>query len=108
MRMRSDGAPASHVGPVHVSMNDYLIHGFRDIPLVAREGMVLRHLWPETEGALGLWVGALRGGRRPASGVGVRVAGRRRPAALRPLTPSPADHARVPHGGGAVHERVDG
>lgn len=62
-----NGAPIAHAGPVHVSMNDYLIHRLRDIPRVAREGMILRHGWPETEGALGLWVGTLRGGQRQVS-----------------------------------------
>jgi hypothetical protein len=48
-------------------MNDYLIYRVRDIPRVAREGMRFRHHWPETDGALGLWVAALRGGRRQVS-----------------------------------------
>src|SRR5262249_46536528 len=54
-------------GPVHVSMNDYLMHRGRDVPRVAREGLRLRHRWPRTEGALGLWVATLRGGRRQVS-----------------------------------------
>jgi hypothetical protein len=48
-------------------MNDYLIHRFRDVPRVAREGLQLRHDWPETEGALGLWFAALSCGRRQVS-----------------------------------------
>ena len=58
-----------HPGPgtVHVSMNDYLIHRLRDVPRVAREGMRLRREWPETEGALGLWMAAFKGGRRQVS-----------------------------------------
>jgi hypothetical protein len=48
-------------------MNDYLIHRLRDIPRVAREGFRLRTNWPETEGALGLWMAAFRGGRRQVS-----------------------------------------
>ncbi len=62
-----NGAPIAHSGPVHVSMNDYLIHRYRDVPRVGREGMILRHHWPETEGALGLWVGSLRDLRRQVS-----------------------------------------
>jgi hypothetical protein len=54
-------------GPVHVSMNDYLIHRVRDIPRVAREGMRLRGRWPETEGALGLWFASFNLGRRQVS-----------------------------------------
>ena len=54
-------------GPVHVSMNDYLIHRLRDVPRVAREGLRLRRHWPETAGALGLWMASFRGGRRQVS-----------------------------------------
>lgn len=62
-----EGAPQSFAGPVHVSMNDYLIHRLRDVPRVAREGFRLRRHWPETEGALGLWFASLKGGRRQVS-----------------------------------------
>jgi len=48
-------------------MNDYLIHRLRDIPRVAFEGYRLRRGWPQTDGALGLWVAGLRGGRRQVS-----------------------------------------
>ena len=54
-------------GPVHVSMNDYLIHRLRDVPRVAREGLRLRRRWGQTEGALGLWMAAFRRGRRQVS-----------------------------------------
>jgi hypothetical protein len=54
-------------GPVYVSMNDYLIRRLRDIPRVAREGLRLRRQWPRTEGALGLWMAAFKGGRRQVS-----------------------------------------
>ena len=62
-----DGASEAVEGPVHVSMNDYLIHRARDIPRVAREGLRFRRRWPDTEGALGVWMAALRGGRRQVS-----------------------------------------
>src|SRR5713101_4575836 len=62
-----DGATGEFAGPVHVSMNDYLIHRVRDIPRVARVGLALRHHWPDTEGALGLWFAVLKGGRRQVS-----------------------------------------
>lgn len=61
------GQPDPGCGPVHVSMNDYLIHRFRDVPRVALEGLRLRRRWPETEGALGLWFAVFRGGRRQVS-----------------------------------------
>jgi hypothetical protein len=54
-------------GPVHVSMNDYLVRRWRDIPKVALEGLRLRRRWPQTEGALGLWVASFRLGRRQVS-----------------------------------------
>jgi hypothetical protein len=61
------GTPERFAGPVHVSMNDYLIHRLRDIPRVAWEGMRLRRRWPDTEGALGLWFASFKGGRRQVS-----------------------------------------
>ncbi|HZR83528.1 MAG TPA: hypothetical protein VFD92_20710 [Candidatus Binatia bacterium] len=54
-------------GPVHVSMNDYLIHRLRDVPRVAREGLRLRSRWRRTEGALGLWFASFKFGRRQVS-----------------------------------------
>jgi hypothetical protein len=84
-----DGAPRSHAGPVHVSMNDYLVHRLRDVPRVAREGMRFRRAWPETEGALGQWVAAFRGGRRQVS-----VSVWRTPDDLRRFVRSPV-HLRI-------------
>jgi hypothetical protein len=72
-----------------VSMNDYLIHRVRDIPRVAREGLRLRRRWPRTEGALGLWVASLRGGRRQIS-----VSVWRDPEDLRRFVRSP-EHLRI-------------
>lgn len=62
-----NGALDPGSGPVHVSMNDYLIHRLRDVPRVAFEGLRLRRRWPQTEGALGLWFATFRGGRRQVS-----------------------------------------
>jgi hypothetical protein len=76
-------------GPVHVSMNDYLIHRLRDIPRVAWEGIRLRRRWPETEGALGLWMAALGTGRRQVS-----VSIWRSPEDLRRFVRSP-EHLRI-------------
>ena len=84
-----DGAADSFTGPVQVSMNDYLIHRLGDVPRVAREGLRLRRHWPQTEGALGLWFAALRGGRRQIS-----VSVWRDPHALRQFVRSPA-HLRI-------------
>jgi hypothetical protein len=83
------GAPAPVLGAVHVSMNDYLIHRLRDVPRVAREGFRLRGRWPETEGALGLWMAALRGGRRQVS-----ISIWRGPEDLRQFVRS-AEHLRI-------------
>lgn len=63
---RDGSAPPPH-GPVHVSMNDYLIHRYRDVPRVGIEGMRFRREWPRTEGALGLWVASNADGRRQIS-----------------------------------------
>jgi hypothetical protein len=59
----------SHVsdGPVHVSMNDYLILRWRDVPRVALAGMRLRRQWPATPGAVGLWFASFSTGRRQVS-----------------------------------------
>ena len=83
------GTARSHPGPVHVSMNDYLIHRFTDVPRVALAGLRLRGRWPETEGALGLWFAGLRGGRRQVS-----VSVWRSPEDLGQFVRSP-DHLRI-------------
>jgi len=83
------GALEPGPGPVHVSMNDYLIHRWRDIPRVARDGMLLRRDWPRTEGALGLWIGTFRAIRRQVS-----ISIWRDPEDLRRFVRSPA-HLRI-------------
>jgi hypothetical protein len=70
-------------------MNDFLIHTFADVPRVAREGLRFRHHWPDTPGALGLWVAAVRAGRRQIS-----VSVWRDPDGLRQFVRSP-DHLRI-------------
>jgi hypothetical protein len=83
------GSEAPPGGPVHVSMNDYLIHRLRDIPRVSYQGLWFRHHWPGTDGALGLWVAGLRAGRRSVS-----VSVWRDPDALRAFVRSPR-HLRI-------------
>jgi len=61
------GSLAAPDGAVHVSMNDYLIHHVRDVGRVAVRGLRLRTGWPQTPGALGLWVASSLGGRRQVS-----------------------------------------
>ena len=61
------GSLEPRAGSVHVSMNDYLVHRIVDIPRVALVGIRLRRSWPETEGALGLWVASFKAGRRQVS-----------------------------------------
>lgn len=83
------GALEADTGAVHVSMNDYLVHRFADVPRVALAGLRLRRDWPRTAGALGMWVGAFRAGRRQVS-----VSVWRAPEDLRQFVRSPA-HVRV-------------
>lgn len=83
------GAAPPPAGPVHVSMNDYLIHRYRDVPRVAQEGLRFRRAWPHTEGALGLWVASTPDGRRQIS-----VSIWRGPEDLRRFVRTPA-HLRV-------------
>lgn len=64
---KEGGATCPEGSPVHVSMNDYLIHRWRDVPRVAREGLILRHSWPDIPGTLGLWFAAFGAGRRQVS-----------------------------------------
>ena len=67
VRLWKTGTALPPEGGVHVSMNDYLIHGSRDILRVAIAGNRFRHAWPETNGSLGLWVASTPGGRRQIS-----------------------------------------
>jgi hypothetical protein len=89
-RLWKEAGPGTPIaGPVHVSMNDYLIHRVSDVPRVAWEGIRLRRQWPQTGGALGLWFAALRMGRRQVS-----VSVWRAPEDLRAFVRS-ADHLRI-------------
>ena len=83
------GSLAPRSGPVHVSMNGYLIHRFRDVPRVARAGFRLRRRWHRTEGALGLWFASFRAGRRQVS-----ISVWRTPEDLRQFVRSP-EHLRI-------------
>jgi hypothetical protein len=83
------GSVEPGAGSVHVSMNDYMIHRLRDILRVARAGLYLRSRWPQIEGALGLWVAALRGGRRQVS-----ISVWRGPEDLKRFVRSP-EHVRI-------------
>ncbi|MQY09693.1 hypothetical protein [Actinomadura macrotermitis] len=89
VRFWKDGGGAAGDGPVHVSMNDYLVHRFRDVPRVARAGLRFRRAWPETEGALGLWLATAGDGRRQIS-----VSVWREPADLKLFVHSPS-HRQV-------------
>src|SRR5436305_11440190 len=88
-RLWKTGAGPPPDGAVHVSMNDFLIHSWRDVPRVALAGMRFRRAWPRTEGALGLWFAALGPGRRQVS-----VSVWRSPDDLRRFVRSP-DHLEV-------------
>ena len=66
-RIWKAGVVDAHEEPLHVSMNDFLIHDARDIPRVAIAGMRFRRAWPETDGAVGLWVASNPSGRRQIS-----------------------------------------
>ena len=91
-RIWKSGPGAAPAGPVHVSMNDYLIHRLRDIPRVAIAGLRLRRSWPATEGALGLWFASTGIGRRQVS-----VSIWESPEDLKRFVRSPA-HRAVTHG----------
>jgi hypothetical protein len=58
-RLWKRGSIPAPAGPVHVSMNDYIVHRAADVPAVWWAALRLRHAWPRTEGALGLWFCAL-------------------------------------------------
>lgn len=66
-RLWKRGSEQRATGPVHVSMNDYLITSWRDVPRVAAAGMRLRRGWPTLRGSVGLWFVGMRAGRRQIS-----------------------------------------
>lgn len=86
-----DRAGWSGPGPVHVSMNDYLVHRRRDFLRVGRAGLRFRRHWRSTPGALGLWVAWSPTGRRQIS-----VSIWRSADALHDFVRSPA-HRQVMH-----------
>jgi hypothetical protein len=67
LRLWKTGGEQVAEGPVHVSMNDFLIHKWVDVPRVALAGFRFRHAWPRTQGALGLWFAWTPAGRRQIS-----------------------------------------
>jgi hypothetical protein len=89
IRIWKTGTPLDVEGPVHVSMNDYLVHRLRDVPRVAAAGLRFRRAWPETDGALGLWFANSPGLRRQVS-----VSVWRAPEDLRGFVRTPG-HLRV-------------
>jgi hypothetical protein len=54
-------------GALHVSMNDYWVDRWRDVPRIALAGMRLRRTWPRTSGAAGLWFALFALGKRQVS-----------------------------------------
>jgi hypothetical protein len=92
----TDGEQPEWSGPVHVSMNDYLVHRPRDFLAVGRAGLRFRRHWGRTPGTLGLWVAWSTGGRRQIS-----VSLWRSPAHLDEFVRSPA-HRRVMHAFGTA------
>ena len=88
-RMWRSGSIRSHTGPVHVSMNDYLVEGPRDTLRVALAGTRFWLGWPRAEGALGCWFAGARVGQRSVS-----VSVWRHPDDLRRFVRSPA-HLKV-------------
>jgi hypothetical protein len=67
LRLWREGTAPALDAPVHVSMNDYLIRRALDVPRVATAGLRFRRAWPDTDGALGLWVASTASGRRQVS-----------------------------------------
>jgi len=84
---KGGGTPVPQ-GPVHVSMNDYVVHRVADVPAVWWNALLLRQAWPRTEGALGLWFCALDLRRS------VSISVWRDPEDLRGFVRSPA-HLRI-------------
>jgi hypothetical protein len=89
VRLWKAGAGPVPSGPVYVSMNDYLVTRWPDIPRVALAGLRFRRDWPQADGALALWVASTPSGRRQIS-----VSIWRDPDDLRRFVRSPA-HLKV-------------
>jgi heme-degrading monooxygenase HmoA len=54
-------------GTVFVSVTDFRVNRYRDLPRVWLAGLKLRRAWPEMPGAVGLWLWAEPGRRRGGS-----------------------------------------
>ena len=56
------GPAADAVGPVTVSLTDFRVDRFRDLPAIAIDALRIRHGWGRREGSVGLslWVQPLR------------------------------------------------
>jgi len=56
------GPEAEDSGPVLVSLTDFRVDRFRDLPAIALDALRIRHAWSRREGSVGLalWVQPLR------------------------------------------------
>jgi hypothetical protein len=61
------GPAARTGGPVLISVTDFQIHDWRDLPGVWRTGLRLRRSWPQMDGAVGMWLWASPLERRSGS-----------------------------------------
>jgi hypothetical protein len=61
------GPAADAGGELLVSLTDFTVARWRDVPGMWLTGLRLRRGWPETEGAVGLWLWAVPRQRRSGS-----------------------------------------
>jgi heme-degrading monooxygenase HmoA len=59
--------PEAGDGPVFVSVTDFRVRRYRDLPRVWLAGLRLRRAWPEMPGAVGMWLWAEPSKRRGGS-----------------------------------------
>ncbi|MCF2527548.1 hypothetical protein [Yinghuangia soli] len=61
------GAAAADAGDVLVSVTDFTAQRHTALPGIARAGFRLRRVWPELDGAVGVWLWTLPAARRAGS-----------------------------------------
>ncbi|MGY1499697.1 hypothetical protein ACW4TU_24495 [Streptomyces sp. QTS52] len=61
------GTRGGRSGPLIVSVTDFTSDAYRDLPGIARRGLVLRRRWPHLDGAVGMWLWVMPLARRCGS-----------------------------------------
>lgn len=67
LRLWKPGPISKWSATAFISLTDFHVYSWRDLPSAWQEGIRIRRAWPSLEGAVGLWLWALPWARRSGS-----------------------------------------